>query len=58
MTSTPDIRWYNRLAAWLWERVNEPLMDLALPVWQAEAYADLEDEWEEDRAREEERDDA
>lgn len=35
-------RWYNRFAAWLYPYVNEPLVSLALPVWQAEAEADIE----------------
>lgn len=38
------IRWFNRLAAWLYPHVTDPLMNLALPVWQAEADADAEEE--------------
>ena len=40
------IRWYNRLAAWLYGVIAEPLLDLAVPVWVAEAEADIEEQWE------------
>ena len=40
------VRWYNRLAAWLWERANELLTGLAMPVWIEQAEADGEEEYE------------
>lgn len=39
----PDpVRWYNRLAAWLWERSNDLLLPLALPAWELDADRDAE----------------
>lgn len=38
------VRWYNRFAAWLYARLDW-LMELALPVWEAEAEADIEQQW-------------
>lgn len=43
------IHWYNRLAAWLHGTLGDWLVDLAMPVWQAEGEAD----WEEQMAEEE-----
>lgn len=34
------IRWYNRLAAWLHERLTDWLIPLALPAWTAWAEED------------------
>ena len=36
------IRWYNRLAAWVYEHADW-VVDLALPVWNAQAEQDLEE---------------
>ena len=41
--SAPTVRWYHRLAAWLYGVIGEPLMELATPVWTEEADADLEE---------------
>lgn len=43
--STP-VRWYNRLAAWLYDRVADPLAGLAMPVWIEAAEADIEEQYE------------
>lgn len=37
------VRWYNRLAAWLYPVIADPLARLASPAWAAEA--DIEDMW-------------
>lgn len=37
-------RWWNRLAAWLYSWINDPLVELATPVWMEEAEADLEEQ--------------
>lgn len=42
------IRWYNRLAAWLYEVISDPLLDLSGPVWQAQAAEDAEEQYQED----------
>lgn len=44
----PCVRWWNRLAAWLYGIVEPWLGGLAFPVWEAETEA----EWEELHARE------
>ena len=36
------IRWYNRLAAWLYDYVTSPLLDLASPVWEEEAEREIQ----------------
>lgn len=50
----PDrrVRWYNRLAAWLYEHnpVGDLLMELAIPVWEEQAEADLDEMWEREEA--------
>lgn len=45
---TIRVRWYNRLAAWLYEHnpLGDLLMELAIPVWQEQAEADLDEMWE------------
>lgn len=43
------VRWYNRLAAWLYEVIAYPLMDLAMPLWDAEAEAEIEEMWREEQ---------
>lgn len=40
------VRWYNRLAAWVWPWLCDPIQTLAIPVWQEEAEADMEALWE------------
>lgn len=40
---TIRVRWWNRLAAWLYERIAEPLAGLATPAWMYEAEAELEE---------------
>lgn len=41
-------RWWNRLAAWAYERLGVPLMtwlcELSVPVWSEQAEADLLDD--------------
>lgn len=36
------VRWYHRVAAWLWPWIGEPLMLLAEPVWEQEAEEEIE----------------
>jgi hypothetical protein len=36
------IRWYNRLAAWLWHPVGDRWLNLCAPVWGAEAESEDE----------------
>jgi hypothetical protein len=42
----PRIRWRNRLAAWLYGVVGDPLMNLAVPVWTEEAERDFQEQYE------------
>jgi hypothetical protein len=35
------VRWYNRLAAWIYETIAHPLCDLAMPVWDEMAEREL-----------------
>lgn len=49
------VRWYNRLAAWLYEHnsVGDLLMELAIPAWQEQADAEIEEMWDEEHERQE-----
>ncbi|MGE0456445.1 MAG: hypothetical protein AB7I13_00145 [Vicinamibacterales bacterium] len=43
------VRWYNRLAAWLYGVIGEPLQQLAIPAWNedAEDEEEIERRWQE-----------
>lgn len=46
-----SVRWYNRLAAWVYELIQDALLSLAMPVWEEEAEDDAEEQyWEDQRA--------
>lgn len=48
MSDDARVRWWNRLAAWIYGVIGERLMDLAMPVWNEEADRELAELYAED----------